>query len=77
MTKAVITKTGGYQCAPNGHTTETYLEGEVVTGLAADFAVADNAAREIKPTAPTEAKVTKPAETKAKAKPKAKASAKS
>lgn len=44
MSKAKITKKGGYKCAPNGHTVETFPEGGIVTGQVAEWALADKAA---------------------------------
>lgn len=63
--QAKITRKGGYKCAPNGHTVQTYPEGEVVTGQVAEWALADKAAsRMFDPR--EETKVTPPPETKAK-----------
>ena len=43
--KAKITKKDGYRCAPEGHTVEFYEFGEIVEGQAAEYAVADKAAK--------------------------------
>lgn len=37
--------TRDYKCAPEGHTTVLYKEGEEVTGVVADMALADNAGK--------------------------------
>lgn len=65
MSQARITRKGGYKCAPQGHTVETFAEGIVVTGKVAEWALADRAAsRMFDPVAET--KVTPPNEAKAK-----------
>lgn len=44
MIRAKITKKGGYQCAPEGHTVVTIPFGEIVTGKVAGWALAAHAA---------------------------------
>jgi hypothetical protein len=39
----IITRT--YKCAPEGHTTLTFKEGDEVTGTVADMALADKAGK--------------------------------
>jgi hypothetical protein len=40
-----ITKEGGYACAPHGHTVERFERLSVVTGRAAECALADGAGK--------------------------------
>lgn len=63
---AKITKSGGYLCAPQGHTVMHFHEGQIVSGLVAELAVADGAAAPINMTraADLETKVEPPVETK-------------
>jgi len=53
-----------YKCAPEGHTVMSYREGVIVTGRAAQMALADNAGEVLGE--PRETKITPPPETKAK-----------
>ena len=63
MIRAKITKQGGYNCAPMGHTIEHFPFGTMVDGKAAEWALADGAAsRMFDPR--DETKVTAPDETK-------------
>ena len=41
---AKITKQGGYLCAPLGHTVMHFHEGQIVSGIVAELALADCAA---------------------------------
>ena len=52
--------TRDYKCAPEGHTTIAYKEGEEVTGLVADMALADKAGKAKQKQTP-KPKYTKPA----------------
>lgn len=56
-----VVLTRDYKCAPEGHTTIKFKEGETLTGRAAEMAVADGAAKKPKKSTP-KPKVTKPAE---------------
>ena len=47
--KARITKKDGYKCCPNGHTAETFPFGAEVSGVVAEWALADNAAKALFP----------------------------
>lgn len=70
MIRAKITKKDGYQCAPKGHTIETFPCGAIVDGQVAEWALADKAAsRMFEPRAET--KVVNPPETKRRTKKKA------
>ena len=66
MSKAKITKSDGYRCAPEGHTVVSFPAGSIVTGKVAEWALADKAASrmfdapETKVTPPTETKKRKP-----------------
>lgn len=64
MTSAKIIAPDGYKAAPNGHTTNTYRCGEVVTGQVAEWALADGAAEEIKEAAARNTKTRTKRETK-------------
>ena len=63
---AKIIKSGGYLCAPQGHTVMHFHEGQIVSGLVAELAVADGAAVPINMTraADLETKVEPPIESK-------------
>jgi len=47
--QAKITYTGGYRCAPDGHTVQLFKLGQIVEGEVADWAVDENYAIWIKP----------------------------
>lgn len=64
MTKAKITRDGGYTCCPDGHTPATYQKGEVVTGQVAEWALADRAASRMVGKKPPKNKAMKPPENK-------------
>ena len=71
MTRAKITRHGGYKCAPNGHTVKTIPLGTIVDGKVAAWALADLAASAMfNPV--KETKITPPPETKRKRPRKAK-----
>ena len=63
---AKITKQGGYLCAPLGHTVMHFHEGQIVSGIVAELALADGAAVAINMmrAADLERKVVPPVETK-------------
>lgn len=62
---AKITKSGGYLCAPEGHSEVLFPMGTIVTGQVAEWALADHAAqRMFDPVA--KKKVVTPKETKRK-----------
>ena len=52
-----------YRCAPDGHTVMDYREGDVLTGAAAEYALADGAG--FVPVDEPENKATQPPETQA------------
>lgn len=63
--KAKITKEGGYDCAPEGHTIRHFHKGQVVTGIVAKYAIADKAASAMfDKSKPLKNKATKPPENK-------------
>jgi len=68
---AKIIKSGGYLCAPQGHTVMHFHEGQIVSGLVAELAVADGAAVPINMTraADLETKVEPPFEAKPRGRP--------
>ena len=49
MSKAKIISKDGYKCAPEGHTVIHYKFGDIVEGKAADWAVAAQCAKRLKP----------------------------
>lgn len=51
-----------YRCAPEGHTVHVYLEGQIVSGIVAELALAEKAAELV--SAPLENKIIAPAEVK-------------
>jgi hypothetical protein len=53
-----------YHCAPDGHTTFSFKEGEIVSGRAAEMALADHAGEAIG-LPDLETKIEPPSETKA------------
>lgn len=63
---AKITQQGGYLCAPLGHTVMHFHEGQIVSGIVAELALADGAAVTINMmrAADLERKVDPPVETK-------------
>ena len=63
---AKITQQGGYLCAPLGHTVMHFHEGQIVSGIVAELALADGAAVAINMmrAADLEIKVEPPVETK-------------
>lgn len=71
MSKAKITKKGGFECAPNGSRVETFAEGAIVSGQVAIWALRAKAASAMFDPV-EETKVTPPTETKAKRTRKAK-----
>ena len=60
MTIAVLIRP--YRCAPDGHTVMDYREGDVLTGTAAEYALADGAG--FVPVEDHENKMTQPPETR-------------
>lgn len=63
MPKAKITRMGGYDCAPDGHTVINIPEGSIVDGIVAEWALADKAASAMM-VRPPENKVVRDIETK-------------
>jgi len=61
MSDAKITARNGYRCAPDGVTVQHFAFDQIVTGIVADWAVADGYASAIIETKPAEALETKPA----------------
>lgn len=61
-----------YSCAPEGHSVIRFEAGAIITGRAAEMALADGAGLEAGIPEPLETKITPPDETKAPAKPRVK-----
>lgn len=70
MAKCKLTR--AYSCAPEGHTVIRFEIGAMLTGRAAEMALADGAGIEIGEAPALETKITPPDETKAPAKTRAK-----
>lgn len=61
--KAILSR--AYSCAPEGHTVMKYEAGAMLHGRAAEMALADGAAVEVREHEPDETKIAPPDETKA------------
>lgn len=65
--RAKIIRPEGYRCAPSGAVVETFQFGAEVTGVVAEWAIADGAAFEIQAAPPLETKAPKPRRTRSRA----------